>query len=156
MREALERQIAALGLAGRTQLLGRLSPTEVLQQMLSADVLLLPSRTAPDGGVEGLPNVAVEAMACGLPVVATHHGGIPEALGYAESGWLVPEGDVAGIHGRIERLLADAALWRRLSEEGRAIARRDFHLPTQSVRLRGLYEELIGARQPASGGGPSR
>jgi glycosyltransferase involved in cell wall biosynthesis len=147
MREALERQITALGLAGRTELLGRVPPSEVLQHMLNADALLLPSLTAPDGGVEGLPNVAVEAMACGLPVIATRHGGIPEAVRYSEPDWLVAEGDVEGLHARSERLLSEPALWRRLSGEGRAIARRDFHLPTQNGRLRALYEELVEARR---------
>jgi len=143
LRGVIERQIQDLEISGNVEVLGFRDPAEVVREMRDAHALILPSSTARDGGVEGLPTVAVEAMASGLPVIGTRHGGIPEALRYTEADWLAQEGDVEGLANRIERLASDAGLWRRLSEEGRRIAQEYFHLPTQNLRLETLYREML-------------
>lgn len=138
-------QIDALGMTRSIEIVGRLSPTAIIKEMRQADALMLPSCTASDGCMEGLPNVAVEAMAAGLPVIGTRHSGIPEALRYRERGWLAPEADPEALADRIQRLASDQDLWTRLSEEGRQIARTDFHLPTQNAKLEALYASLVSS-----------
>jgi colanic acid/amylovoran biosynthesis glycosyltransferase len=159
LRGVIERQIQELEISGNVELLGWRDPAEVVREMWDAHALILPSSTARDGGVEGLPTVAVEAMASGLPVIGTRHGGIPEALRYTEADWLAQEGDVQGLANRIERLACDVGLWRRLSEEGQRIAQEYFHLPTQNLRLETLYREVLiredTFRGPQGGSGDS-
>jgi colanic acid/amylovoran biosynthesis glycosyltransferase len=72
----------------------------------------------PDGGMDNLPTVIMEAMAAGLPVVSTSVGGIPEMVIQNEAGFLVPAGDVAALAGAIERLIDDIGLARRFGERG--------------------------------------
>jgi colanic acid/amylovoran biosynthesis glycosyltransferase len=143
----LRRQIEALHLADCVDLLGYQTQEAVLQWMCRADTLIVPSHTAPDGDIEGVPNVVVEALAAGLPIVATDHGGIPEPVRYSERGWLVPEKDSAALADRLRRLALTPNLQTKLSNEGRIIAREGFHLPTQNARLAALYQHLHnGAR----------
>ena len=77
-RGALEKQIAQLGLSERVFLVGALEPNEVIDAMHEADALVLPSQIAADGDRDGLPNVLLEAAACGLPMVATNVGGVSD------------------------------------------------------------------------------
>ncbi len=146
LEQEIRRQIEALGISGHVELAGRLNPATVVTEMRQADALVMPTHSPPDGGIEGLPNVVVEAMANRLPVVATRHGGIPEAVCYSERDWLVAEGDVEGLKVRIERLASDNDLWLRLSNEGYELARSGFHLPTQNRRLEALYRALLPHR----------
>ncbi|HVQ09969.1 MAG TPA: glycosyltransferase, partial [Allosphingosinicella sp.] len=92
LRGALERQAGP-----SVRFLGALPSDEVASWMRRASALAAPSLTAADGDAEGLPNVVVEAAASGLPVVATRHSGIPEAIIDGETGLLVPEGDSAAL-----------------------------------------------------------
>jgi glycosyltransferase involved in cell wall biosynthesis len=75
-----------------------------------SDILAVPSVQAPDGDRDGLPNVAVEAMACGLPVVGSRFAGIPEAVEHERTGLLVPPGDDAALADALHRMSTDAEL----------------------------------------------
>lgn len=81
--------------------LGRLSPDQVAKWMAASDVLCLSSHN------EGFPNVILEAMACGLPVVSTDVGGIHEKVKGPPHGWLVRDGDVRSFTGALESVLSD-------------------------------------------------
>ncbi|MGP2500164.1 glycosyltransferase [Pantoea ananatis] len=73
-------------------------PQEEIRQALNeADIFLLPSKTAADGDMEGIPVALMEAMAVGLPVVSTFHSGIPELIENNVSGWLVKEDDAEAL-----------------------------------------------------------
>jgi glycosyltransferase involved in cell wall biosynthesis len=92
---------------------------------------------------EGLPNVVLEAMAAGLPVVATRVGGIPEAVVSGETGWLVPPRDVPGLAGALEKLLADPEARRSLGRAGRRRAEELFSFPAMVGRHEEAFARLL-------------
>lgn len=93
---------------------GRLNPREVEHEMRSAGLLVLPAVKG-----EGLPNVLLEAMALGVPVVATRVAGIPDLIEDGVSGLLVDPGDPEQLRNAIRRILSDKTLAKSLSEGGR-------------------------------------
>jgi colanic acid/amylovoran biosynthesis glycosyltransferase len=121
---------------------GALPPAEVYPLLAASRMLAAPSRTAADGDTEGLPTTIVEAAAMGLPVVATRHSGIPEAVLDGETGLLSPEGDRSALAANLRRLLDDADLRDRLGKQARENALANFDLAVQSRRLELLYDEL--------------
>jgi colanic acid/amylovoran biosynthesis glycosyltransferase len=143
LRPQVEERVRSLGLSSGVEVLGYCDPAFVREMLGEAFAVLVPSETAPDGDVEGVPNVAVEALAGSVPVVATAHGGIPEVVAYSEKDWLVPEGDVEGLADRMLRLARDLSLWSRLGAEGYALARARLHLPTQNAALVSIYREIL-------------
>ena len=84
----------------------------------------------------------VEAAASGLPVVATRHSGIPEAVVDGETGFLVAERDAGALAERIGRLLGSAELRARLGAAGRRLAEDKFDLRIQTARLEAIYDEV--------------
>nr|WP_281173804.1 glycosyltransferase family 4 protein [Deferrisoma camini] len=112
-RTSLEETAADLGVAGEVRFRGQVPNQEVLAEMLQADVLVLPSRR------EGLPNVLLEAMAAGCPVVASTAGGIPEIVDGGRNGLLFPAGDGDALFARLQELLTSPGLRCRLAEGGR-------------------------------------
>jgi len=91
-----------------------------------------------------LPMSILEAMAHGLPVVATSVGGIPEAVSDGVEGFLVPPGDVAALEDRLQRLLSNKALRRQMGEAARRKVERLFSAEVVVPQLEALYSELIG------------
>lgn len=123
-------------------------PPESVQRLLAESrMLAAPSKTAPDGDTEGLPTTILEAGALGLPVVATRHSGIPEAVLDGRTGLLSDEADPAALAGNITRLLGDADLRRRMGTAARAHVAENFDLVIQTRRLEDLYEEVSAAKQ---------
>lgn len=147
-RSRLQRQAA--GLNGRVRFLGNLGEEDVGRWMTRAAMLAAPSVTARDGDAEGLPTVILEAAASGVPVVATHHSGIPEAVRDGETGFLVPEHDAGALAARIGLLLESGDLRERMGLAARRMVETGFDLTRQSARLEDIYDRLRGA---ASGGG---
>ncbi len=146
LRGGLERLTGELGLGGAVAFLGLLPPETIAARVRSAALLAAPSVTARGGDAEGLPTTVVEAMASAVPVVATHHSGIPEAVSDGITGFLVPEGAVDALAQRIAALLADPALAARMGAAGRALARERFDAVRQSSLLEAHYDALLGTR----------
>jgi colanic acid/amylovoran biosynthesis glycosyltransferase len=121
---------------------GSQPPASVQRHLAESRMLAAPSKTAPDGDTEGLPTTILEAAALGLPVVATRHSGIPEAVLDERTGLLTPEADPEALAGSLLRLLGDAGLRRRLGTEGREHVTANFDLHTQTRRLEDLYDEV--------------
>ncbi|MCU1486745.1 MAG: colanic acid biosynthesis glycosyltransferase WcaL [Actinomycetia bacterium] len=125
LRPRLEALVAELGLEDRVHLLGAQPPRAVRQLLARADVFLAPSVTAGDGDQEGIPVAIMEAMAAGLPVVSTHHSGIPELVEHGVTGLLVAERDVDGLAGALGDLSGDRQRRDRMGAAGRrAVAER--------------------------------
>jgi glycosyltransferase involved in cell wall biosynthesis len=142
LRGQLQRQAGELGV--KAQFLGAQSVGEVATWMRRATLLAAPSVTASDGDAEGLPNVVVEAAASGMPVVATRHSGIPEAVEDGKTGFLVREGDAEALGARIGEMLGSANLRREMGFAARALAAERFDRVRLTVRLEAIYDEVAG------------
>ncbi len=114
-RPAIEAQVVRLGLAPRVRLLGARTHDEVFDLMEEADVVVSASVESPDGDAEGIPVTLMEAMAIGVPVVATRTAGVPELVVDGETGILVDQHDARGLADAIARLLEDPELAGRLA-----------------------------------------
>jgi glycosyltransferase involved in cell wall biosynthesis len=115
-QEELEGLAERLGIAGRVTWLGALPRQRVDEVWPLLDCVVLPSRTAPHW-IEGMPRAAIEAMANGVPVIASTAGALPETVGQA--GLVVPEEDVEAIAEALQRLHDVPAERERLAAEGR-------------------------------------
>ncbi len=142
-RENLVQLVAELGLTGRVEFPGFLLNREVAKIIYTAHLYLHPSRTSADGNREGVPNAMLEAMATGVPVLATRHGGIPEAVEDGVSGLLVAENDAAALGAAALRVIADPDLRRGLGLAGHEAVKRSFAREAQSIRLAAFYKQLM-------------
>jgi len=107
-------------------------------------IFLHPSQTGRDGNQEGIPHSMLEAMATGLPVFATEHGGIPEAIENGVSGVLVPERDDEALAQALLNAAQDPGFLSRIGHAGGEAVRKNFDLSTQGQRLEGIYLRVIG------------
>jgi colanic acid/amylovoran biosynthesis glycosyltransferase len=106
--------------------------------LAAANVFVLPSVIDPDGGMDNLPTVIMEAMATGLPVVSTHLGGIPEMVIENETGFLVRPGDTSAMANAMEKLIHDRSLARELGNAGYERAQRLFSIEKNVRELSAL------------------
>ena len=114
----LRYQIDAHRLRNSVILTGVKPQMELRQRLAAANVFVLPSVIDPDGGMDNLPTVIMEAMATGLPVVSTNIGGIPEMVIENETGLLVQPGDAAAMADAIEKVISDRSLAQKFGESG--------------------------------------
>jgi glycosyltransferase involved in cell wall biosynthesis len=136
LRGELERRVAELGLRGRVVLPG--FRTDLDSLIGGADIVVLPSYT------EGLPNVALEASAAGVPVVATAVGGTPEAIADGVNGYLVPPGQPAMLAEKVTELLRNPDLCERFGAAGRERMHELFTFQAQA----NAYLQLLHTLRP--------
>ncbi|MEJ6009739.1 glycosyltransferase [Novosphingobium aquae] len=146
LRKGLEHLAGRLGIVDRVRFYGALPQEAVIELMQRATLLAAPSRAARDGDSEGLPNVVVEAMATGLPVVATDHGGIGEALIDQRTGFVVGENDAGQLASRIGDLLDSRDLGTRMGLAARQVASEKFDFSRQMAKLESYYDDLTCGR----------
>jgi len=135
----LAAQINRLGLQGKVQLVGPLRQSEVRKEIQTAAVLAAPCVVARDGDRDGLPNVIQEALALGLPVVATDVTGIPEVIQPNQTGLRVPQRDPQALADAVRQLLETPALRVRLAVEGRRLIEAEFDNRYTSQCRRKIY-----------------
>jgi colanic acid/amylovoran biosynthesis glycosyltransferase len=143
LRHALEQAVHRLGMSAVVELVGHVpyAGSELAACYREADVFALPCIN--DGQQrEGLPGAIVEAMAAGLPIVSTRHGGIPAAVTDGRDGLLVPEGDIDRLADALEAVLVDDGLRRRLGTEAARRAARDLDVGPATARLEQIYDDL--------------
>ncbi|HVE65162.1 MAG TPA: N-acetyl-alpha-D-glucosaminyl L-malate synthase BshA [Thermoanaerobaculia bacterium] len=135
-RSAAERLARKLGFEELATFLGNVAAVETVLPV--GKVLLLPSDS------ESFGLAALEAMACGVPVVGAAAGGLPEVVQEGVTGFLLPVGDVDGMANATLELLEDEEKWKRFSKEARRRAVDEF--PTEGIvsRYRQLYEKTLG------------
>jgi glycosyltransferase involved in cell wall biosynthesis len=119
----------------------------------AADIFVLPAVHDPQGNVDGLPNVILEAMASGLPVVTTPISGIPLAITEGENGRLVPEGETAPLIDALVDLVAAPATARAMGRAGREKARRELSWDAVAARYRAAYGLVLSDTESAGLGG---
>ncbi len=140
-RADLEKRAEAAGI--KVQFHGWLEEKKVRAAMRRALLLAVPSRTAAGGDAEGLPTVIMEAMALGVPVVATRHAGIPEIVADRVTGLLVPEADAGALAEAILTVKTDPELANRLRGEAYADVRARFDADRQSALLERMLLDII-------------
>jgi glycosyltransferase involved in cell wall biosynthesis len=136
---ALAAQARARGVADRVAFLGRCDDVPAL--LAASDIFVLPSRS------EALPNAVIEAMAAGLPVVASRVGGIPELITPGTNGQLVPPDDPRALSAAIVELMDHPSFAQALGQASRARTEREFSFDRMVNRVTSLYLSLI-ERQP--------
>jgi glycosyltransferase involved in cell wall biosynthesis len=134
LEEPLKAMVRRLNVADRVRFLGW--RTDIPDLMHSFDIFVLPSRN------EGMGRVIVEAMAAGLPVVASRTGGLPDLVSDGHNGFLVPPGDAAALGRAIRKLCDTADLRQRMGEQGRRRAE-DFSLQRMVDKLDALYIRML-------------
>jgi phosphatidyl-myo-inositol dimannoside synthase len=136
LRPRLERTIQRLNLSASTRLLGALTPSGVISELQQASVFALPVRTRLAGlNPEGLGLAALEAAACGLPVIVGDSGGAPETVREGETGFVVPSGDHALLAERLMLLLDNPALAQDMGARGRRYVAAHFSTAVARARL---------------------
>lgn len=143
-RDRLARAISAAGLQTVVDLRGALSHAELPDEYAAADVVVAPSLTDAEGDRDGLPNVVLEAMASGRPVVAGDAGAVSSGVVDGVTGLLVPPGESAALASAIARLGRAPRLRRELGRHGRERAERHFDLGRCSQRLHRTLEAAYG------------
>lgn len=144
LRPELERLINQLGVGDHIRLPGCMPHSEVVLHLRNSHVLLAPSVTGTDGDQEGIPNVLKEAMAMGIPVIGTLHGGIPELVENGKSGFLVPERNVEALAERLAYLIDHPERWLEMGSYGRERIEKYYDINRLNDTLVELY------KQPAS------
>jgi colanic acid/amylovoran biosynthesis glycosyltransferase len=142
LEAALRDDVERLGLKDAVQLRGAVPSHEVRQAMMRAHIMVQHSVETASGDMEGLPVSLTEAAACGLPIVATRHSGIPEIVVDGVNGFLVAEHDVDGMAAKMAELARDPARWSAFGRAGRALVERTFGAEAAIAH----YERLIAER----------
>jgi len=142
---SLRERISALGLADRVHLTGEQTRPQVAELLRSSDVLATPSVPTRRGKREGIPMVLMEAMASGLPVVASRISGIPELVEDGVSGLLVPPGDPRALAVALRRVHDDEELRTRLALGGRAKVEHEFDVERSAALLLDRFRAALPA-----------
>jgi colanic acid/amylovoran biosynthesis glycosyltransferase len=144
LRPSLERLVDRLELDGRVRFHGSLPEDEVSALLGRADLFVLASTIARNGQMDGIPVALMEALACGVPVVATRLSGIPELIRDGETGLLAEPGDPASLRNALEQLITDPSGARRRVEAGRRLVENEFYSKRSAEQLTRLFLESCG------------
>ena len=136
---ALRNQIEVHGLQDEVRFTGPMDQAQLYDEYQNADVFCLPCRVLDNGDRDGLPNVLMEAMACGLPVITTPVSGIPEIIDDGHNGALVPPNDAEALANAILRISGDPMLARNLGRAGRLTVLEHFDGNKTAVELAALF-----------------
>jgi colanic acid/amylovoran biosynthesis glycosyltransferase len=143
LQEPMRKLADELGIGGVVDFAGFLSEKELCELYGRSHIFLHPSNMTADFNQEGIPNSMLEAMATGLPVVATRHGGIPEAVEHGRTGLLSAERDVDSLLDGLRLLVRTPDVW---SEMGRCASRamqENFERSAQVAKLEEVYREAM-------------
>jgi len=141
LAEPLRELAGDLRIADRVSFPGFVSQAKLRDLFYQSHVFLHPSVTGPDGDREGVPNAMLEAMASGLPVIATWHGGIPEAVQHGETGLLIPEhADQALLEGLLW-IASEPDQYAAMGANASGAVASNWEIHAQTRLLESLYDE---------------
>jgi colanic acid/amylovoran biosynthesis glycosyltransferase len=143
LKDSLNALIKQLGVGDVVRMVGRKPQPEVIEILEASHVVVVPSVVAADGDIEGTPAVLMEAMAMGLPAVATRHSGIPEVVHDGISGVLVRERDTADLAGAIAQMVDRSDTWASLGQAGSDHIARHHDIETLNDSLVTLYQTVL-------------
>jgi len=143
LRPQLGQLAAELGVADKVFFPGFISQTQLRDLFYQSHIFLHPSEVGGDGNQEGVPNSMLEAMASGLPVFATEHGGIPEAIENERSGILVKERDDAALAQALLKWTAEPGALQVIAQNGAKVVRERFERTGQTRQLEDYYFEAM-------------
>ncbi len=146
MREELARLAGELGVGEAVQFVGFLGSEELNALYARSHVFLHPSEVTDGANQEGVPNAMLEAMATGLPIAATLHGGIPEAVKSEESGILVPERDAEALAVALERMTESSEYLQIMGRRASEGVRGEFEQSGAIRKLEACYDEALALR----------
>ena len=139
-RDSLERQAESLEIQDKVRFIGQVSHEKIWEYLLSSSIFILPSLS------EGLPRALLEAMACGLFVVASKVGGIPEVVRDGWNGILVDPGDVQALREAVKRALADKNLIETVGERNKREAQ-EFTLEKVSMKQLQFFSSTVARKR---------
>ena len=139
MHDTLAGEIEQLALDSFVELTGPKTEDEVARLLGDSDCFVLPSIVTPSGKMEGIPVVLMEALAGGLPVIASDISGIPELVRNRESGLLVPAGDAAAIADQVLWMQAHLKEAEKMAAAGRKLVEKEFNIKTNTLDLANLF-----------------
>jgi colanic acid/amylovoran biosynthesis glycosyltransferase len=145
LRSELEKLCRNLHIEKAVYFAGAVRSNVVYREMRVADIIIVPSIKASDGAEEGLPNSLKEAMAAGLPVVATYTGGIPELVEDSVTGTMVPDRDATAIASAVLKLLKQPGQTHSMVLAARRKVENEFDIEKLNDRLVGIYQEVINS-----------
>ncbi|MGB0383529.1 MAG: glycosyltransferase family 4 protein [Ardenticatenaceae bacterium] len=141
-RPGLERMIASSQLNEQVELLGAQPQDEVVRLLRTADCYVQPSIITSEGKMEGIPVALMEALACGLPVVATNISGIPELVRPDETGVLVPPAEASALADGLATIYDNPEQARRLAQNGQRLVQQEYNLRTNTEHLLRLFRQV--------------
>ena len=143
LRDELRTRSERAGVSDRVLFLGDRTQDDVSSLFASADVIATPSVRDEAGNVDGLPNVVMEALASGTPLITTTAGGIGAIVEHEATALIVPEKDAAALGMAVKRAISDAALRERLGAAARVLVQRRFGWARTAEQFEDVYRRAL-------------
>ncbi|WP_400163732.1 glycosyltransferase [Brevibacillus sp. TJ4] len=142
-KQKLKRMVKRYKLGKQVILKGALPHQKVQRELARCHLFVIACKTARNGNQEGIPNVLMEAMATGRPVISTYHAGIPELVQNNVTGYLVPERSPTKLARKIEQVIAGRQEWPRIVAKAREKVERNHDIEKQRAKLEQLYMQVM-------------
>ncbi len=147
LKEHFEKLVAELNISSIVKLHGWKQQKEIIEILDNCHIFIAPSVTATDGNQDAPVNTLKEAMAMGMPVISTLHGGIPELVEDGKSGFLVAERDANAIAQKLTYLIAHPEVWAEMGKAGRSRVEEKYDMNKLNDELVKIYQNVAN---PAS------
>lgn len=148
LSETIKKMAGELGLSGKIHFLGTLTQEDLLPIYRRSHAFVLASKVASNGDRDGLPNVILEAMAIGVPVVSTNVSAIPEAVQHEKTGLLVPQRNPYELAKAIRTILTDTERARKMAFEARRTVEEKFDSRLWLSRLYEIFNKELSRKKP--------